>query len=84
MESCSTGSCDRRFGLTDCARMTILKTVVALVVMLGAALYTGETGWYKLAAVLAFFSTLVVGLQVLLPGNRTIEDQNSSVKLHAR
>ena len=84
MESCSTGSCDRRFGLTGCARMTILKTAVALVVMLGAALYTGEAGWYTLAAVLVCFSTFVVGLQVLLPGNRTLEDQNSSVNRHAR
>ncbi|MFN3547088.1 MAG: hypothetical protein ACK4U0_06320 [Mesorhizobium sp.] len=84
MDSCSTGSCDRRFGLTECARMTILKTAIALVVILGAALYTGETGWYTLAAVLVCFSTLVVGLQVLLPGNRALEDQNSSVNRHAR
>jgi len=82
MESCSADSCDRRFGLTDCARMTIVKTAVALVVILGAALYTGDTGWFTLAAVLVAFSTLVVGFQVLLPGNRA--QQNSSVNRHAR
>ena len=85
MESCSAGSCDTRFGLTDCARMTILKTAIALVVILGAALYTGETGWYTLAAVLVSFSTLVVGVQMLLSGRRrTLEDQNPSVNRHAR
>lgn len=84
MTSCSAGSCDTRFGLTDCAHMTILKTAIALVVIIGAALYTGEPGWYTLAGVLVSFSTLVVGFQVLLSGNRALVDQNSSVNRHAR
>ena len=83
MESCSANSCDKRFGLSMCARMTIAKTAIGLVLMLGAALYTGETGWYKIAAVLVFFSTLAVGLQVLLPGNRTLDKQNNPVNRHA-
>ena len=84
MASCSASSCDRRFGLTECARMTVLKTVIALAVFVGAGLVTGEGGWYTLAAVLVSFSTLVVGLQMLLQGNRSIDDTKPSVNSHAR
>ena len=84
MVNCSAGSCDRRFGLTECARMTLLKTAIALVVILAAALHTGETGWYTLAAVLVSFSTVVVGFQVLLSGYRALDAQNSSVNHNAR
>ncbi len=84
MDSCPAGSCGTRFGLTECARMTLVKTAVALVVILGAGAYTGETGWFMLAAVLVSFSTLVVGFQVLMAGKRSLADQNSSVNRHAR
>jgi hypothetical protein len=84
MDSCPAGSCGTRFGLTECARMTLVKTAVALVVILGAGAYTGETGWFTLAAVLVSFSTLVVGFQVLMAGKRPLADQNSSVNRHAR
>ncbi len=83
MESCSANSCDKRFGLSVCARMTIAKTAIGLVLMLGAALYTGETGWYKIAAVLVFFSSLAVGLQVLFPGKSTLDTQTNTVNRHA-
>ncbi|RST84967.1 hypothetical protein EJC49_17960 [Aquibium carbonis] len=84
MASCPAASGSTRFGLTECARMTLLKTAVALVVILGAGVYTGETGWLVLAAVLVSFSTLVVGFQVLLSGKRPFAAQNSSVNRHAR
>jgi uncharacterized protein (DUF58 family) len=84
MESCSAPSCDKRFGLTDCARATILKTAVALPILLGAALLTGESGWYGLAAVLVAFATLVVGLQTLLAGRTAPDDTNAPVNRHAR
>jgi len=84
MANCSASSCDGRFGLTDCARMTVLKTSVALAVFVGAGLVTGDGGWYALAAVLVSFSTLVVGLQVLLTGSRPSDDTKPSVNSHAR
>lgn len=84
MANRAANPCDRRFGLSECARMTVLKTAVALVAFAGAGLVTGDGGWFTLAAVLVSLSTLVVGLQVLLPGISAADDTNSSVTGHAR
>ncbi len=83
MQSCSAVSRPSRFGFSACTKATVVKTAIGLSIMVGAALITGDSGWFKLAAVLAFFSSLAVGLQVLAPGSRSHDNNNTTVNRHA-
>ncbi len=56
-----------RIACWSCARWTAVKTGIAALAALGAAAWTGEMAWVKLAGVFAAFGVVAAGLSLIAP-----------------
>jgi hypothetical protein len=56
-----------RVACWSCARWTAVKTGIATLVMLGAAAWTGEMAWVKLAGIFGAVGVFAGGLSLIAP-----------------